>query len=282
MASLGDMSEMAFAKVNLALHVRTRRSDGYHELDTIFAFIDDGDQLHAKLANNLSLNISGPFAAGLTTGSENLVLRSALKMQSYFNIDKGASLHLQKNLPIASGIGGGSADAAAAARVLNKLWKIGAEDNDLCALLAPLGADIPACVASHLVRGKGTGTDLIQLSINPLSGSAILLVNPMQPVSTAAVFSAWDGQDKGGLQETDLLEMIQLGRNDLQDAALKICPDIELILRGLQRFEPQLARMSGSGATCFAIFSDLAKSEAAQHYFTSEYPAYWSMAGKIR
>jgi 4-diphosphocytidyl-2-C-methyl-D-erythritol kinase len=117
--------ETGYAKINLALHIRVRRDDGYHELDTIFAFVDDGDHLFAEIADSLSLNISGPFGEGLSAGADNLVLQAGRLLQTHFKIDQGAKLHLIKRLPIASGIGGGSADAAAAARLLNQLWGIG-------------------------------------------------------------------------------------------------------------------------------------------------------------
>jgi 4-diphosphocytidyl-2-C-methyl-D-erythritol kinase len=282
MALPGAISETAFAKVNLALHVRGRRSDGYHELDTIFAFMDDGDQLHVQENDKLSLTINGPFSDGLTTGPDNLVLQTAMLMKSYYNIKHGASLYLEKKLPVASGIGGGSADAAATARILSRFWKIDANENELAALLAPLGADIPACVSSRMAHGLGTGTDLVEIFPNPLSGHSILLINPLQPVSTAAIFAAWDGQNKGPLRGADVLEMVKSGRNDLQDAALALCPDINLILHALHNLSPQLSRMSGSGATCFAIFSSTQECETAQSYFIAEHAGFWTMMGKIR
>ncbi len=282
MALQGALSETAYAKINLALHVRGIRSDGYHDLDTIFAFADGGDHLHVQENEEISLTISGPFAKGLSTGSDNLVMRAGMLLQSHYKIDSGASLHLEKRLPIASGIGGGSADAAAAARILSRFWKIDANENELAALLAPLGADIPACVSSRMSHGQGTGTDLIEISPNPLSGFSILLVNPLQPVSTAAVFAAWDRQDKGPLKGADVLEMIKSGRNDLQNAALELCPDINTILLSLHKFSPKLSRMSGSGATCFAIFSSAQECDAAQDYFQIEHPGFWTMVGKIR
>jgi 4-diphosphocytidyl-2-C-methyl-D-erythritol kinase len=282
MAFQGVISETAYAKVNLALHVRSRRSDGYHELDTIFAFVDSGDQVHVQENDKLSLIITGPFADDLTTRSDNLALQAAMLLQSHYKIDDGASLHLEKCLPIASGIGGGSADAAAAARILNRFWKIDANENELAALLAPLGADIPACVSSRMAHGQGTGTDLVEILPNPMSGHSILLVNPLQPVSTAAVFTAWDGKDKGPLEGHDVMEMIRSGRNDLQDAALELCPDIDTILHSMHKFSPQLSRMSGSGATCFALFSTEQECDAAQNYFQSEHTGFWTMVGKIR
>ena len=282
MAITNQLSEIAYAKINLALHVRARRPDGYHELDTIFAFLSDGDTLSAAHADRLSLTIGGRFADGLTTGPENLVLRAASLVQSHFQITQGATLHLDKRLPIAAGIGGGSADAAAAARLLNQFWDIGASKAELAELLTPLGADIPACVFGRLALGQGTGTDLTPISANPFAGCPILLVNPLRPVSTAAVFAAWDGQDNGPLIGRDAMEMVRSGRNDLQAAAINICAEIRSILASLDNFSPQLSRMSGSGATCFAVFATNHECDAAQNYFSTQFPEYWTMAGAIR
>ncbi len=282
MIEIRTIREIAYAKVNLALHVRNRRSDGYHELDTIFAFVNDGDFLEASHADTLSLTITGPFCSSLPGDSDNLVMQVALLMKNNFNILKGAALHLEKRLPVASGIGGGSADAAAAARLLNRLWGIGATDEVLAALLSRLGADIPACISSQLAKGKGTGTELVQYPTNPFADKAILLVNPLHPVATAEVFAGWDGQDHGALTGSDLDYIVKTGRNDLQSSAIKICPEIELILSSLVSFTPELSRMSGSGATCFALFDNLQNCAAAHAYYRQNYPEYWSMAGTLR
>ena len=276
------ISEVAYAKINLALHVRARRADGYHELDTIFAFMNDGDHLHGAEAEELSLNISGPFANGLTKDDDNLVLRTAKLLQSSYNIPCGALLHLNKRVPISSGIGGGSADAAAAARLLNRLWGIGASEIELAELLGPLGADIPACVSSKLARGKGTGTELTAIADNLFTDQPMLLVNPLKAVSTADVFAAWDGNDLGPLSGIGVSDMAQSGRNDLQAAAMRLCPEIQVILETLKIFSPQLTRMSGSGATCFAVFASNQECETARSYISTEFPGYWTMSGTIK
>jgi 4-diphosphocytidyl-2-C-methyl-D-erythritol kinase len=282
MAIISEITEVAYAKVNLALHVRSRRDDGYHELDTIFAFVDDGDYLMASDAERLSLTIDGPFGSELSNNADNLVLQAAFLLRNRYNISAGAKLRLEKRLPVASGIGGGSADAAAAARLLNRLWGIGASDIDLASLLAPLGADIPACISSRTSQGQGIGTQLLLQQSNPFSGTSILLVNPLQPVSTAKVFAGWDGQDLGALAGSNLIDTVNLGRNDLQKAAIAICPEIETILISLMCLTPDLARMSGSGATCFALFGDAQKCLAAQKYIYSNHPGYWTLVGKLR
>jgi 4-diphosphocytidyl-2-C-methyl-D-erythritol kinase len=274
--------ETGFAKINLALHVRARRADGYHELDTIFAFVDDGDHLFAEIAGELTLDISGPFASDLCAGADNLVLQAAHVLQAHFKIEQGAKLTLIKRLPIASGIGGGSADAAAAARLLNRLWRIYAPEEALAALLAPLGADIPACVFSSTQIGRGIGTSLSPIKDEGLYASNILLVNPNIALSTGPVFRAWDGQDRGGLSGNTLSEMVFSGRNDLQAPANSQCPEIAEILQALQHHDPLLAQMSGSGATCFALFSTKNKCLEAQANIKNAYPHWWTMVGKLR
>ena len=177
------MQETAFAKINLALHVRRRRDDGYHELETLFAFVDDGDRITAEPADEISLSISGRFGAGLSD-TDNLVVRAAERIKGHFGVRQGAAIGLEKRLPVASGIGGGSADAAATARLLNRLWRIGADYGELERLLAPLGADVPACVRSKTVYGEGVGAELSQVSDEDITGRAVLMVNPLKPVST--------------------------------------------------------------------------------------------------
>ena len=271
--------ETAYAKINLALHIRSRRTDGYHNLETLFAFVDAGDQLTASDADDLTLSISGPFAEKLQSERNNLVLRTAHLMRQHFRVQTGAILTLEKNLPVSSGIGGGSADAAATARLLNRLWGLGARDSELESLLAPLGADIPACIGSKTVFGLGTGTELTPVSADEFAGMSILLVNPRKPVSTAAVFSRWDGVDRGALSaERPMATMLQ-GRNDLEPMAIAICPDIEEILAALRETLPLMARMSGSGATCFAVYQSMDARDAAQSTMNA---AWWTLAGKLR
>ncbi len=277
-----EISEVAYAKINLALHVRARRSDGYHELDTIFAFVDGGDHLSASHSDRLSLDITGPFALGLSSGEENLVLKAAHLLQDHFNCRAGAAIHLNKMLPVASGIGGGSADAAAIARLLNRLWHINASLDQLAELLAPLGADIPACVSSQLSLGQGIGTCLSVIDPNVLNNMNVLLVNPNKPVATSAVFAAWDGADKGGFVDDDIVNIVLNGRNDLQNAAIRFCPEIAAILNSLSEHTPVLARMSGSGATCFALFSDDIKCSTARIAMQSQHPDWWFMQGRLR
>ena len=271
--------ETAFAKINLALHVRRRREDGYHDIETLFAFARHGDQLQASLSDTLHFTIDGPFGSSLSADDDNLVMQAANRLRAHFSITDGASIRLTKNLPIASGIGGGSADAAAAARLLNRLWDIQASEQEIADILAPLGADIPACVFSRTSFGSGTGTALILRDDSNVPARHLLLINPLQSVSTAAIFKAWDGQDKGPVARGDIWKATLSGRNDLEPIAAAICPAITDILNILARANPAMVRMSGSGATCFALFNEAKDLDAAKANLD---PRWWSMGTELR
>ena len=276
-----DLTETAYAKVNLALHIRRRRGDGYHELETLFAFANDGDLLSARAADGINLTVTGRFRKGLST-TDNLVVRAAELVKSEFKIQSGATIVLDKRLPVASGIGGGSADAAATARLLRRLWAIEVDDRYLEELLAPLGADIPACVRSRTAIGEGTGTDLRAVADAAIRGKPLLLVNPLQPVATAMVFKAWDGEDHGGIAVADTWQATLSARNDLQSPAISICPPIRHVLDALAQTNADLVRMSGSGATCFAIYDSGEARDAALSDVGRACPEWWTMASSLR
>lgn len=265
MSLANELTEVAPAKINLALHVRERRADGYHRLETIFAFAEDGDRLAVEPDTGLSLAIEGPFAGGLSTGPDNLVLQAAEALRRAAGVDQGAALRLEKNLPVAAGIGGGSADAAAALRLLARLW---GTDVPLEPIARQLGADVPACLAGQTVRGEGRGDVLTPMAGAGLSGTKLLLVNPGVAMPTGPVFAAWDGIDRGPLPHCDPLAAALAGRNDLEAPAVAIMPVIGDLLSWMRtRPGVVLARMSGSGATCFALFDraedlEIAKAEA--------------------
>ena len=264
-------TEIAAAKINLALHVRGKRSDGRHDLETIFAFCTDGDRLTAELADDLSLTVTGPFAAMLDDGSDNLVHRAAAALAAEARVGTGVRLTLDKRLPVASGIGGGSADAAAALRLLTSLWGI---DPAIAQRIAPtLGSDVPACLLSMTARGEGAG-DALALVDAGVSGQSILLVNPRLPLSTAAVFAGWDGVDRGPLGDW------RNGRNDLEVPARALVPEIGRVLDWLGGSGgAEVSRMSGSGATCFALFD----SEAARDVAAAACPSeWWHLASFLR
>lgn len=279
--------ETAYAKVNLALHIRGKLPNGYHDLETIFVFSDDGDHLSVSRAAKLKLNIDGRFAKDLAGDApqDNLVMRAAALLQRTCACTKGAHLHLTKSLPIASGIGGGSADAAAAMRLLNRYWQLGLSLDELAAIAAPLGADIPACIYSQTSIGKGIGTDIHIVNDDVLKDKILLLVNPLQSVSTQAIFANWNGIDKGALHIPDggnLLSAAIAGRNDLTNSAMVECPAIGSLISILREGKAMMARMSGSGATCFAIYDDMAHAEKAALAIKSITPKYWMMLSGFR
>ncbi len=274
--------ERAPAKINLALHIRHRRPDGYHELETLFAFAADGDTVTVVPATADSFAITGPFAAALTASAEraghaatpNLVERAAIAFRDTFGIEQAHAITLDKHLPVASGIGGGSADAAATLRALARLHAIAPEDPRLFVIAEALGADVPACLLGRTTLGTGKGEALIP--VHGLAGTPLLLVNPGVAVSTGAVFARWDGHDRGGIAtEGDLLARAIAGRNDLQPAALELAPVIADVLSALAGSEGVLlSRMSGSGATCFALFEN----EPARDAAARTMPQHWTLA----
>ncbi|MBW6523765.1 4-(cytidine 5'-diphospho)-2-C-methyl-D-erythritol kinase [Sphingomonas sp. RHCKR47] len=272
--------ERAPAKLNLALHVRRRRDDGYHELETLFVFAADGDTVTVTIGAP-SLSIIGPFAAGLDAGADNLVTRAERAFAREFAVAATHAITLDKHLPIASGIGGGSADAAATLRALARLHRVSPTDARLFAIAASLGADVPACLLGRAAIGRGKGEALEE--IEGLGDMPALLVNPGVAVSTAAVFARWDGCDRGAMADGDAPAAALAGRNDLQPPAVQVAPVIEDVL-ALLGAQPgvRLARMSGSGATCFALFADMAARDRAAEAIAAAEPAWWRLATVIR
>ena len=264
------LAEPAPAKLNLALHVRAKRPDGHHAIETLFAFCVDGDRVEAEDADDLTLKVSGPFAEAID--GNNLVLRAAYALREAAGIDRGAALSLTKALPISSGIGGGSADAAATLRLLTRLWSI---DSHHASAVAPaLGADVPACLLSMTARGTGAGDQIELVEGAGVAGIPVLLVNPLVALPTAAVFAGWDGADRGPLGDW------RVGRNDLEAAARHLVPQIGDLLDWLQA-QPgaNAVRMSGSGATCFALFDDEASRDAAAAACPE---SWWHLASVLR
>jgi len=280
-ASAATDSETAYAKINLALHVRKRLPNGYHELETIFAFLDQGDLISVQPGEGVTLEIGGPFAQGLSR-TDNLVVQAATRLAELSDVKHGADLHLDKRLPVASGIGGGSADAAATLRLLNRFWGLGHSVADLAEIAKPLGADVPACVASQTCRGTGIGQDLELISDDDLRGCTALLINPLVPVSTADIFAAWDGVDQGALEGGPVITAARNGRNDLEKPAIAMVPLLADVLRVLEECQPVIARMSGSGATCFALFDRPAEARNAESHCRKAVDGIWTMIGKIR
>jgi 4-diphosphocytidyl-2-C-methyl-D-erythritol kinase len=278
-------TEPAPAKVNLFLHVIGRRADDYHLLDSLAVFTEIGDTLDASAADTLSLRVAGPFAAGLAAEADNLVLRAARALAAEAGIVPRASLILHKNLPVASGIGGGSADAAAALRLLCRLWQVTPDPVALAKLAAGLGADVPVCFASRARRMGGVGERLELAPALPECG--ILLINPGVALATAEVFRAraggWSVPADLPTAWPDAATMAaDLGRlrNDLEPAAVALQPEIGDVLSALAGMPGcLLARMSGSGATCFGLFGDAGAAVRAARQL--QRPGWWCWAGSL-
>ncbi|MEE4200449.1 4-(cytidine 5'-diphospho)-2-C-methyl-D-erythritol kinase [Erythrobacter sp.] len=268
------MKETAYAKINLALHVRARREDGYHEIETLFAFVNAGDVLVARASQQDRVTAVGAFASGIEDSFDNLVAKAL----SVLPRPQGLDVTLEKNLPVAAGLGGGSADAAAMFRIVEQMHGL---PDDWPRRAAQLGADVPCCVRSELAIGRGTGTQLEPIE-NDMTGMAVLLVNPRTALATGPVFGAWDGQDRGGLPEGSARQIAREGRNDLRAPAIARCPAIADILSALGETDPWICEMSGSGATCFALYeSDEARDRAAEAIAQAE-QNWWMMMGKLR
>lgn len=265
------MRETAYAKINLALHVRKRRDDGYHELETLFAFVDAGDVLVAAPAAQDSVAVVGEFAAGLDNPFDNLVARALNVLPR----PQGLAVTLEKNLPVAAGLGGGSADAGTVFRLVEAQHGLPGDWRDRA---ARLGADVPACVESRTHIGLGTGTERGEV-VDDLAGTPVLLVNPRVPLSTGPVFKAWDGVDRGPLPQGTARAIALAGRNDLTAPALSLCPPIADVLAALGRTGAWKADMSGSGATCFALFETAMQRDAAAAAMHAEW---WTMASTLR
>ena len=282
------VAAFAPAKVNLYLHIVGRRDDGYHLLDSLVAFADIGDRVSAGAAAQLSLTVGGPEAAALAgLGEENLVLRAARALAARAGTQAAAALHLEKNLPSAAGIGGGSADAAAALRVLDRLWCGPLPRDRLEQLALELGADVPACLAGRSVWVGGVGERIEPTAVLPALG--IVLANPRRALPTAEVFRARRGPFSAAARfdpipqsPAALAALLASRRNDLTEAALSLVPEIRAVLDSLARLPGALlARMSGSGATCFGLFADRETALTGGAILAEAQPGWWSAAGAL-
>jgi 4-diphosphocytidyl-2-C-methyl-D-erythritol kinase len=278
------LTEPAPAKVNLTLHVTGRAPDGYHWLDSLVVFGPAADILHAGPAAGLSLVLQGPFAEGLRAEPDNLVLRAARALAAWAGRAPDAALVLEKYLPVASGIGGGSADAAAALRVLSRLWAVDVPPGEMAILAAGLGADVPVCLAGRPTRMAGIGNLLSAAPGLPPCG--MLLVNPGVALATVDVFRARVGAFSAAadfperwLDAASMARDLAGLRNDLEPAALTICPPVGEVLAALRALPGcLLARMSGSGATCFGLFADSGAAERAGGALPAPW---WRSAGAV-
>ncbi|MDE2515674.1 MAG: 4-(cytidine 5'-diphospho)-2-C-methyl-D-erythritol kinase [Rhodospirillales bacterium] len=282
------MFESAPAKINLFLHVTARRADGYHLLDSLAVFAGAADRLEGAAASRLALTVAGPFADGLTVEADNLVLRAAQVLARHGARPPVAALRLEKNLPVASGIGGGSADAAAALRLLARLWEMPLDPTAMQAIAVQLGADVPVCLDCRPTRMGGVGEVLTPAPRLP-AGLGMVLVNPGLALATAAVFRAReaafsppaklaDAWADAGAMAADLARL----SNDLEAPAMALCPPIAVVLAALRAMPGALlARMSGSGATCFALFGSVAAARAAAAALGRAEPGWWCWGGGL-
>ncbi|PHS41510.1 MAG: 4-(cytidine 5'-diphospho)-2-C-methyl-D-erythritol kinase [Robiginitomaculum sp.] len=278
MTETSKYSDIARAKINLTLHVGPVQDNGYHPLHSLVVFADIGDRLDGQMADDFGLKIKGPFAKHTPGGDENLILEAVKTVAKHNDIQARLAYTLTKKLPVASGIGGGSADAAAALRLLAQAehisWSEHAED------FLPLGADVPVCFLSRTCVMEGMGEQILPWP--GLGQIPAILVNPGVGVNTAEVFASFDNVGMSSdftLPAGSLLHMAKAGRNDLQGVATRLQPVIETVVEAISRQENcQLARMSGSGATCFGLFSNQSQAEKAAKNIRRDYPDWWCIS----
>ncbi len=285
MPSLPTLNEAARAKVNLHLHVTGKRADGYHLLDSLAVFPAVGDRLRVEAAGELSLELTGRFGASLVAEPNNLVLRAARGLAALAGVAAVGRITLEKNLPVSSGIGGGSADAAAALRLLMRFWGVDVDQAALASLAVSLGADVPVCLAQIPTVMQGIGEILLPAPRLPACG--MVLINPLVAVPTPAVFKARGGGFSPAgvfpVHWTDAAEMardLALLGNDLESPAMSLCPQIGDVLAALRgEGTCLLARMSGSGATCFGLFESAKAAERAAQRL--DRPDWWVWGGAL-
>jgi len=286
MAAELPLSLSAQAKINLALHVTGRRADGYHELDSLVVFVGLADHLEISHSDELHLSVDGPTASGVPDDERNLVLKAALALRSHAGDDSlGAKIHLTKHIPHAAGLGGGSADAAAALKGLSKLWGVDYDLSTLEKIGLTLGADVPICLHTSPVRMQGIGEQISPVSLDLKGKPALLLINPGTAILTKAVFSGFGGKFGAGLSPMPeegwssvaaFASYLQDNRNDLEGPACKLAPSVGKVLEALgARPECRLARMSGSGATCYGLFPEERWAWKAMLYLKDRHPDWW-------
>lgn len=273
---------VAPAKINLFLHVGERRPDGFHELQSLIGFTEAGDQLEISPSAELSLAVTGPFASALPASDDNLVLKAARALRQQSRRTDGAAIVLTKNLPVASGIGGGSADAGAALRGLGRLWGLNLPQEQLLNLAAELGSDVPVCLLSRPCWVEGRGETLSE--VPPLPRMPAVLVNPGVGVSTPAVFGLLNARSGTARSRPtkpleslwDVIGYLGDAGNDLEPPACQLAPAIQEVLNAFDR-EPgcALAAMSGSGATCFALFHDPDFAQGAASRIAQDHRSWW-------
>ncbi len=283
----GSFGLLAPAKINLFLHVTGKRDDGYHTLDSLIVFADIGDRLAVRPGEGLSLHIDGPQSQILNTDTaENLIIRAARAVQAHSGSASGAEFHLTKELPVASGIGGGSSDAASAIRLLEEIWTVGYTLEERDALLVDLGADVPMCYGARPALARGIGEVLTP--IDTLPDMALVLANPGIGVATGPIFKRLAGfappvETIGAVRSFDvLIGMLERYGNSLEAPAIDCEPIIQDVITAMGALPScALARMSGSGATCFGLFLTQSDAAAAAEQLRSQHPAWWIANGRV-
>lgn len=271
---------LARAKVNLSLQVLHRRADGFHVLDSLVAFADFGDVMSVEPADEVTLSVTGPRAQGVPDDGRNLILQAAKFLDPGGQC--GAKIALEKHLPAAAGIGGGSADAAAALRLLSQLWDLPIPDG-----IDALGADIPVCLSGKAARMRGIGEQIDPVKAFP--NLPVVLVNPGVAVPTGAVFNQLPVRERSGMPAEfpsfdsfgTVLDFLARTRNDLEGPACDIAPVIRDCLHSLRGAGAAFARMSGSGATCFGLFATAASAVQAATQIAGDHPDWWVRAGQL-
>ncbi len=275
--------ERAPAKINLDLLVVGRRVDGYHELDSLVVFGEPADILTFEPADTLTLEIDGSFAAALRGDADNLILRAARHLAEAVGIEARTAIRLDKRIPVAAGIGGGSTDAAAALRGLVRLWQLEPGRDVLFEIARRLGADVPVCLLGRPARMRGLGEVLEPL--DGLPALDLVLVNPGRAVPTGPVFKGLAGHfsasDPRPLDPRDLTAWLASRRNDLEAPAKQIEPAVATVLEALRALPGcRLARMSGSGATCFGLFASPDDAARGAASLRETHPGWWAMASR--
>ena len=276
------VNEFAPAKINLNLHVTGQREDGYHLIESLVVFADVGDEIYVELSDVDHLTIGGPFAAGLDNSGQNLAAKARDQLRARHDFP-AIRIQLTKNLPVSSGIGGGSSDAAATLRAIAKLF--GLPDGVIADVAMNLGADVPMCLAARTLIAKGIGE---QLTANhDVPDLHVVLVNPNVAVPTPDVFKRLSNRNNpalpslpAGLVLADFAEWLSRTRNDLQLSALQLCPQIGDALIALAETAPMLTRMSGSGATCYGLFPNAVSAAAAAQTIAARNPKWWVKPAK--
>ncbi|MDC0196661.1 4-(cytidine 5'-diphospho)-2-C-methyl-D-erythritol kinase [Gammaproteobacteria bacterium] len=275
------ISFFAPAKINLYLHITAKRNDGYHLIESLVVFADCGDKVSVAPSDKLKLTIEGPFSEDLTSNQDNLVIKAAVLLAKFAGIKPKANIVLTKELPVASGIGGGSADAAATLHALTELWGISISSKNLHILAKQLGSDVPVCLTAGTSIITGIGENIMPVTKLPKLWA--ILVNPRIPVSTAEVFANYHNEfsipqpfTANSQSAQELASSLSKYRNDLTSAALRVAPKIKDVLSAVEATQNQLlTRLSGSGATCFALFKTKSAAISATKSLRAQYPVWW-------